>query len=173
MKIEAICTRPVVTIDGQRSIADAARLMREQHVGTLVVTCTTARGVEVSGIVTDRDLVVDAVARHALETDMQVADLASTDLSTIPEGADLDEAVAMMRGRGVRRLLVSDGEGRLCGLVSINDVIQAFADQIGGLASIIRAGREREIGERSTTTPAAFVPHFPAVGTAAWTQGVV
>lgn len=92
-----------------------ARLMREQHVGTLVVTCPTTRGVEVCGIVTDRELVVDAVARHALETDMQVADL----------------------------------------------------------ASIIRAGREREIGERSATTPAAFVPRFPAVGTAAWTQGVL
>jgi len=171
MHVGTICTRRVVTIDAQRSLTEAARLMREQHVGTLVVTCPTARGTEVCGIVTDRDLVIDALARDPQETDIHVADLARTELTMISEDADLDDAVAAMQARGVRRLLVSSSEERLCGLLSIDDVIQAFAAQLGGLAKIIRSGREREADERHAAHPPATMPRFPAMGTAAWTQG--
>lgn len=171
MHIGTICTRHVVTIDAQRSLTEAASLMRAQHVGTLVVTCLTARGTEVCGIVTDRDLVVDALARDPLETDIHVADLARTDLTMISENADLDDAVTAMHENGVRRLLVSNSDDRLCGLLSIDDVIQAFADQIAGLAKIIRSGKEREIGEHQPARPATHMPRFPAVGTAAWTRG--
>lgn len=82
MHIGTICTRHIVSIDAQRTLTEAARLMREQHVGTLVVTCPTARGTEVCGIVTDRDLVIDALARNPMEMDIHVADLARTDLAT-------------------------------------------------------------------------------------------
>lgn len=170
MQVGTICTRHVVTIDAQRSLTEAASLMREEHVGTLVVTCPTAKGTEVCGIVTDRDLVIDAMARANWETDIHVSDLAHTDLTTISERAELDEAVTAMHESGVRRLLVSDGEDRLCGLLSMDDVIQVLAEQLGGLAKIIRSGREREIGERQAAPPATTMPRFPSMGTAAWNQ---
>lgn len=172
MQVGTICTRRVVTIDAQRSITEAARLMREKHVGTLVVTCPTAKGAEVCGIVTDRDLVIDALAREPLETDVHVADLARTDLAMISENADLDDAVKAMQVNGVRRLLISDSNDRLCGLLSLDDVIEAFTEQIGGLSKIIRSGRDREIDEHPSSAPlAAKMPVFPSQGTAAWSKG--
>lgn len=168
MQVGSICTRHVVTIDAQGSLTKAARLMREQHVGTLVVTCPTAQGTEVCGIVTDRDLVIDALARDVVEPDIHVADLAHVDLTMIPDTAELADAVSAMIEHGVRRLLVSDSEDRLCGLLSIDDLIQVFAEQLGGLASIIRSGREREIGKHPAAPPATARPLFPSMGTAAW-----
>jgi predicted transcriptional regulator len=167
MQVGSICTRHIVTIDAQRPLTEAARRMRDQHVGTLVVTCSTSRGTEVCGIVTDRDLVIDALARDPLEMDIHVADLACTELAMIAESAELDDAIATMHESGVRRLLVSSNEDRLCGLLSIDDVIQAFAEQIGGLARVIRSGLERERGAIQATPAAPHLPRFPAMGTAA------
>lgn len=168
MQVGSLCTRHIVTIDAERPLAEAARLMRDQHVGTLVVTCSTSRGTEVCGIVTDRDLVIDALARDPLEMDIHVADLARTELAMIAESAGLDDAIATMHESGVRRLLVSNSEDRLCGLLSIDDVIQAFAEQIGGLARVIRSGRERERGAIQSAPAPSHLPRFPAMGT--WAQ---
>lgn len=167
MQVGSLCTRTIVTIDAQCALTEAARLMRDQHVGTLVVTCSTGRGTEVCGIVTDRDLVIDVLARDPLEMDIHVADLARTELATIAENAELDDAIAAMHESGVRRLLVSDSEDRLCGLLSIDDVIQALAEQIGGLARIIRSGQERERHARQDLPIPSHLPRFPAMGTAA------
>ncbi len=167
MQVGSLCTRTIVTIDAQRPLTEAARLMRDQHVGTLVVTCITGRGTEVCGIVTDRDLVVDVLARDPLEMDIHVADLARTELAMIAENAELGDAIAAMHESGVRRLLVSDREDRLCGLLSIDDVIQALAEQIGGLARVIRSGQERERKAHQDLPAPSHLPRFPAMGTAA------
>ena len=145
MQVSTICRRDIVTIDAQRTLIEAARMMRDHHVGMLVVTCTDARGEQVCGIVTDRDLVVDALARMPLELDMEVGDLAHVDLTLIAETASLDQAVVAMQDSGVRRLLVTDGENHLSGIVSLDDVIEACAEQVGGLATIIRNGMDREL----------------------------
>lgn len=167
MQVGSLCTRTIVTIDAQRPLTEAARLMREQHVGTLVVTCITGRGTEVCGIVTDRDLVVDVLARDPLEMDIHVADLARTELAMIAENAELDHAIAAMHESGVRRLLVSDSEDRLCGLLSIDDVIQALAEQVAGLARVIRSGQERERHALQDLPAPSHLPRFPVMGTAA------
>ena len=170
MQVGTICTRDVITIDAQSPLADAANLMRERHVGSLVVTCRGARGVEVCGMVTDRDMVLDAMAREAPVVSLRIGDLASTDLTLILDSADLDEAITVMQVSGVRRLLVTNGEEQLCGLLSIDDVMQALARQMDGLAQIMTRGREREMGEHPVTPEGSRI-RFPPVGTAAWTQG--
>lgn len=170
MQVGTICTRDVITIDAQSPLADAASLMRDKHVGSLVVTCLSARGVEVCGMVTDRDVVLDAIAREAPVGALRIGDLASTELTLISESADLDEAITVMQVSGVRRLLVSNSDDQLCGLLSIDDVMQAFAQQMGGLAKIMTSGREREVGEHPATPWQPGV-RFPPVGTAAWSRG--
>ena len=66
MQVSAICNRDIVTIDAQRSLMEAARMMRDHHVGMLVVTCTDAQGEQVCGLVTDRDLVIKLLAQDRL-----------------------------------------------------------------------------------------------------------
>lgn len=145
MLVSSICRRDIVTIDAQRTLIEAARMMRDHHVGTLVVTCVDAQGEQVCGIVTDRDLVIDALARTPLELDAEVGDLAHVDLTLIAENASLDQAVTAMQNSGVRRLLVTDSADRLSGIISLDDVMEAFARQVGGLARIIHNGMDREL----------------------------
>lgn len=114
MQVGSICTRHTVTIDAERLLTEAVHLMRYQYEETLVVTCSTGQGTEVFGIVTDRDLVIDAMARDPLETDIRVADLAHRELSMISESAGLDDAIAKMLESGVRCLVVSNSDDRLC-----------------------------------------------------------
>ena len=163
MQVSAICNRDIVTIDAQRSLMEAARMMRDHHVGMLVVTCSDASGEQVCGIVTDRDLVVDALARMPLELDMEVGDLAHVDLTLIAETASLDQAVVAMQDSGVRRLLVTDGENHLSGIVSLDDVIEACAEQVGGLATIIRNGMDRELAKHTPKTEPGNAPSLPCI----------
>lgn len=170
MKVNAICTRHPVTIDAKQPLSEAAKLMRKQHVGTLVVTCLTPTGTEVYGIVTDRDLVIDAMSESGTNASLQVVDLAHTDLVIVEEHTELEDAISVMHEGGVRRLLVSDKDQRLCGLLSIDDVIQALAQQLSRVAETIRAGRDREIGRRPVVTSVIPRPRLSTVGAFAWPQ---
>jgi len=173
MQVSAICNHDIVTIDAQCTLIEAARMMRDHHVGTLVVTCADAKGAQVCGIVTEHDLVVDALARSPLELDAEVGDLAHVDLTLIAENASLDQAVTAMRDSGVRRLLVTDSEDRLSGIISLDDVIEACSRQVGGLAGIMRSGMDRE---RAMHTPkgepveAPSLPGMLGTGQGIWTR---
>lgn len=176
MQVSAICNRDIVTIDAQRSLMEAARMMRDHHVGALVVTCSDARGEQVCGILTDRDLVVDALARMPLELDMEVGDLAHVDLTVIAENASLNEAVVAMQDSGVRRLLVTDGAHHLSGIVSMDDVIEACAELVDGMAKIIRNGMDRELAmhtPKADSDKAPSLPGAPEISLGHWTRVVV
>ena len=109
MQVSTICRRDIVTIDAQRTLIEAARMMRDHHVGMLVVTCADAQGEQVCGLVTDRDLVIDALARTPLELDAEVGDLAHVDLTLIAENASLDQAASSNVMSQSLRISVSSG----------------------------------------------------------------
>jgi predicted transcriptional regulator len=169
MNIGSICQRHLVTIDRGSSLAQAAALMRQRHVGALVVTTPTTEGPRVDGIVTDRDLVVGALAEGLDAAHVGVGDLASERLVSVNELDELADAVAAMQASGVRRLLVTDDEAMLTGIVSLDDLLAAYATELDGLAQVIRSGIERERAETDTAAEAAAPSlRVPAVGTAGW-----
>ncbi len=110
-------------------MTDAAQLMDQGAVGALVVT-DHGRAV---GIVTDRDLVVRAIARRAT-ADARVDSVMTTDLVALPADADLRDALGLFRSHAVRRLPVVDG-GHVVGMVSVDDLL---VDIAGGLADLVR-----------------------------------
>jgi CBS domain-containing protein len=169
MNIGSICQRHLATIDSGNSLAQAATLMRERHVGALVVTTATPDGPRVDGIVTDRDLVVGALAGGLDTSQVGIGELASERLVCINELDELADAVAAMQASGVRRLLVTDDEDLLIGIVSLDDLLAAYATEIDGLAKVIRSGIQRETAQ-TDTAPAAPALRVPAVGTAGWGQ---
>lgn len=135
-----------VTARGGEGLLDAARRMRELHVGCLVVVedgpRDTARPV---GILTDRDIVVGVLAQtdqklHLLRVD----DVMTRNLVLVRESDDLDEALRRMRSSGVRRVPVIDAGGALKGLLSFDDVLQHVEIQIGALTGLIGRERRRE-----------------------------
>lgn len=107
--IGTLCEREVVGIPARASVREAAALMCEEHVGSLVVV-TGDDPPEVLGILTDRDLVLDVLGRDQPATPLRAGDLAKTPPVAVRASASLAEAVAAMDKAGVRRLLVVDDD---------------------------------------------------------------
>lgn len=143
-----VATSIVVTADPETTAADAARLMRRHHVGSLVVVDASDDSGRALGIVTDRDLVLAVMAEELDPGVFTVGDLMSTDLATAPQQAGLMDAVAILRRRGLRRLIVVDEAGRVTGLVTLEDLLDALAGELGTLAQALRGARDRERAQR-------------------------
>jgi CBS domain-containing protein len=135
-----------VTARGGEGLLDAARRMRELHVGCLVVVDDGPRGgARPIGILTDRDIVVGVLAQtdqglHLLRVD----DVMTKKLVLARENDDLDEALRRMRTAGVRRVPVVDAEGVLKGVLAFDDILQHVEVQLGALTGLIGRERRRE-----------------------------
>ena len=172
MNLGSICKRHVVTIDRQATLQEAARRMRDQHVGALVVTHDGPEGRRVEGLLTDRDLAIEVLASDLPGARQQaVAELVGGTLVSATESTGLTQAIDLMRAAGVRRLLVRDEQGRLAGIVSFDDLLQSCAEQLAGLADVVRKGLQREAAERAEVAGRTELPlltlHLPAASAAA------
>jgi CBS domain-containing protein len=115
--VEQIMTRDPRTVDSTGTIADAARVMRDNDIGDVVVV----EDGQVSGIVTDRDIVIRAVADGRDPDSTAVTDVCTTGVETIEPDASVDDAVRLMRESDIRRLPVTKN-GRPVGIVSLGDL---------------------------------------------------
>jgi CBS domain-containing protein len=118
MKIRPIMSTPVDPIDPKATLAAAAQKMRDANVGCLLV----GKDDQLFGIVTDRDIVVRALADGRSITREQVWSVMSSNPLCCFDDQAADEAASLMAQYGVRRLPVLDRKGRLIGLVSWSDV---------------------------------------------------
>jgi CBS domain-containing protein len=126
--------------------------MRESHVGCLVVVDEIDGDRIPVGILTDRDITVAVVAPGLDANTMQVGDVMSADLLTVNEDAGVAETVELMRVRGIRRLPVTDADGRLVGLVASDDIMSLLAEEMSGLTGMIAREEKRERTVRKTRT---------------------
>lgn len=111
-------TRQVVYLPEDTPLDEAAQAMRDQRIGDVVVT----RGPTLAGIVTDRDIVIRAIAEHQVPSATTLGSIATRELLMVEQSATVEEAVQAMRDRGVRRLLVCDADRNLVGILSLSDV---------------------------------------------------
>jgi len=135
MLVSEVMTRRAETVGPGETLQSAARRMREVGVGALAV-CEEDRLV---GFLTDRDVVVRAVADGA---DPRVADVRSAmtpQAVTCPEDEELVEAARIMERQGVRRLVVVDEEERVVGMLSLDDVALVSPDLAGEILEHARA----------------------------------
>ena len=139
-----LCTRNVVFAERQLSVTEAAQLMREHHVGCLVVTDEALGSRVPVGLLTDRDIVLAVVAKGVDAQTLRVEDVMSTDPATAREGDSLLDTLAVMRHAGVRRLPVTDAQGRLQGLLTLDDVIETVGEEMSVLVQVLVSARRRE-----------------------------
>jgi CBS-domain-containing membrane protein len=152
MSVHQLCKREVVTIDANAPVRAAAQVMCDQHVGALVVTQHPPhQRRKMVGLVTDRDLVVGALAHHATPADVAVGEVMSRQAIGVPASASLGDSAATMREEGVRRLLVVDEGSRLLGVVTLDDVIEALAAEMADVTQALRTGLARERGAERTS----------------------
>jgi predicted transcriptional regulator len=156
MKVEEFRSHRIVHVPMTCTVRDAAKQMRDQHVGALIVTEDSAPTGRVVGIVTDRDIVVNAVVTDGILDDVLVADIMRTHVLSIESGADIGDALQVMASHGVRRLAVLAPDGALAGVLSLDDVLDALARDWALLSSIVRGERMREqTGSVQSILPAA------------------
>ena len=132
-KIREIMTPDPVGVYYDQTLAETARVMRDAGVGAVLVV----NGDSLSGVVTDRDLVVRGLAEGA-GPDSPVGPLCSAKLVGVEAGADVAEAERLMSENAVRRLPVID-EGQIVGIVSIGDLAASGADGESPLAAVSKA----------------------------------
>jgi CBS domain-containing protein len=118
--------------------------MRETHVGDVVVV-DQPNGKKIAvGIVTDRDLVIEVMAKERDPALVTAKDLMGKELVTVGEGNDVYETAELMRDRGVRRTPVVDDQGGLLGIVTLDDLLRIIGEQLALLARVIARERFQE-----------------------------
>jgi CBS domain-containing protein len=132
-QIRDVMTENLVALPVDATVVEASREMDRRDIGDVLVV----DGERLVGMLTDRDIVVRAVAQGTDPNQIRVGDVATTDIQTLSPDADLGEAVAIMRQAAVRRVPVVDGE-RPVGIVSIGD-LAIEVDEGSALADISAA----------------------------------
>jgi CBS domain-containing protein len=135
MSAGVFCTREVDLADADESVRDAAARMRDRNVGTLLVLDDDKMPI---GIVTDRDLTVRVLAGGLDGYQTQIGDVMTSVPATISEDTSLDAALGVMRSGPYRRLPVVDAEGRLVGLLSVDDVLDVLADEFRQIGELLQ-----------------------------------
>ena len=148
MAIGELCSREVVFVTLNESCALAAQLMREQHVGSLVVVREQGGRRVPAGMITDRDLVVGVMALGLDPQKTPVEAAMRPEVAVVREDEGVGRALALMRERSVRRLPVVDAGGALVGLLAADDLIELLGEELAGLAAAIGTSPRRERAAR-------------------------
>ncbi|MBF6990001.1 cyclic nucleotide-binding/CBS domain-containing protein [Cupriavidus sp. IK-TO18] len=146
MRVQDICSAKAVHVPLSCTLQEAAVQMRDRHVGALIVTENSPSGTRAIGMVTDRDMVIDATASGADPCRTEVIDVMTRGLVAISRDAAVAEAIELMLSHGVRRLAVLDGEA-VSGVISLDDLLGALAADWGMIASLIRKEQQRECSD--------------------------
>ena len=131
--VNQVMTHDPRSVAPDDTLQQAARLMREVDTGALIVV----ENGEVTGIVTDRDIVVRAIADGRDPSSTKIADVATSSTVTVTPDQSASDAAQLMRDNDIRRLVVVQG-GRPVGIVSLGDLAVAL-DEGSGLADISAA----------------------------------
>jgi CBS domain-containing protein len=119
-KVREVMTSNPCTIDADKSVAYAAKMMRDEDVGVAPIV----EGDRLVGVLTDRDITVRVVAEGRDAEQVKAREIASAELVTLDPEQDLDEALRLMARHQVRRLPVVEEDGRVVGIVAQADVAQ-------------------------------------------------
>lgn len=139
-----ICTRSVTIAFRTTSVDEAARLMRDNHVGCLVVVDEVDGRRIVVGVLTDRDIVTAVVAPGIDAATLTVDDVMTTDLVTAREDDSLIDLMRSMRRKGVRRIPVVGGQDELTGVVTLDDVLGVLSEELSLLVGTVDNEGQRE-----------------------------
>lgn len=147
--IASICNRDVAFTTRETTVAAAAKLMRHVHIGSLVVVEQMNGGKRMPiGIVTDRDIVVEVIATGLDPAVITVGDIMAQELAVGRESDSVLETLEIMRFKGVRRLPTVGPDGQLVGIVTVDDLLEVLAEELGELAKIAAHEQSREAAAR-------------------------
>lgn len=136
MSVGRICIRSVVLASPDETAADAAARMETEGVGTLVVTDAEDRPL---GILTDRDVALRCVGRGLDPFTTEVEDVMTAPARTVSEDEVIEDALSLMASGGHRRLVVTDEDDALVGILSVDDVLDLLIEEAESIGRILRS----------------------------------
>lgn len=148
MSIKSIMSSSPDFAEPQETAFAAAVRMRQRAVGSLIVINEAYAPI---GIVTDRDLVERVLAAGKDPESTTIADIMTVSPTSIAESESIARALQLMREHSFRRLPVEDELGRVCGVVSLDDILASFAEQCQGIAQLLKSESPRGIAEATTS----------------------
>ena len=148
MPVGEICNRNVIILQRDDTILKAAKLMRQHHVGDIVVVEKRGAVRVPGGIVTDRDLVVEIMATELDQTVITVGDIMVQELATVKESTGVFETIQYMRSKAVRRLPIVDENGALVGILALDDLLELLSEELLAITKLVRHQREKETKRR-------------------------
>jgi len=140
MSLERVCIKEVVTVSRDTNLLEVARLLRSQHVGSVVVV-EERRPV---GILTDRDIIVKVVAEEKDPKAIQAYEIMTTNPALVNINLDPLDATRIMRDRGLRRLPVVDETRHLLGIMTLDDVLGLLGKETENLAEAVHTELAKE-----------------------------
>ena len=144
MNAGELCSRDVVVAYRDTGLIEAAKLMREHHIGSLVVVGERLSEKLPIGMITDRDIVVAAVAKEVDPRTLTVGDVMSAGALVVREQDGITDALRMMREKGVRRIPVVSDKGALVGILAIDDILELVAEEMDAFVKTLRSEHARE-----------------------------
>jgi len=148
MPVSEICNREVVIVQRNDTALEAAKLMRQHHVGDVLVV-EDRNGIRVPvGIVTDRDLVVEIMAPELDDTVITVGDIMAQELVTVKGSTGIFEAIQYMRQKAVRRLPIVNEDGGLIGILTLDDLLELLSEELLEISKLVRNEQQKETRSR-------------------------
>ncbi|SFN29906.1 CBS domain-containing protein [Nitrosospira briensis] len=144
MPIGEICNRDTVIVKRDNTVLEAAQLMRQHHVGDVVVVEERDGARIPVGIVTDRDLVVEIMATELDPGVITVGDIMEQELATVKESVGVFEAIQYMRSKTVRRLPIVNEKSELVGILSLDDLLELLSEELLAVAKLVNYQRQKE-----------------------------
>jgi predicted transcriptional regulator len=149
MKVGDICKRAVIAIDNSMDINAAAEVMRQHHIGFLIVYRSGDELRRPIGVLTDRDIVIEVVAKKVDPATVTVNDLMAQQPLVATETEELGDVLQAMRIAGIRRVPVTDMRGALVGVIAIDDVLDLITGFMCDISGSVKSEQRQERRSRS------------------------
>ncbi|VEB36044.1 CBS domain protein [Legionella sainthelensi] len=149
MIVGEYCNRDVVVINCNESVKNAAELMRQYHVGDLVLLEEQKNKKAPIGIVTDRDLVIEVMAAGIAPESLLIKDIITEPFSSVFENDNLLDALELIHSKKIRRLPVINNDKTLVGIITLDDFIEILAENMAKVVDVIKLQQQKEAKQRT------------------------
>ena len=149
MAIGEFCNREVIIASKNSTIKELTKLMRQHHVGDVVIVEDKAGHNIPVGIVTDRDIVLELVVEDVDLNACMAGDIMSFELVTVKESDGIWETLQQMRSKGIRRIPVVNEQNALVGIISADDLLELITEEMSDLVKIISRQQRKEREKRA------------------------
>jgi CBS domain-containing protein len=141
MAIKQLMIKDVTSLPAHATVLDAAKFMTDMNVGTVIVTVEDSP----SGLITDRDIVTKVLAQGKDPKTTKIEEIIITPVVTISEDKGVFDVTKLMSSHGIRRFPVVDANGKLVGVIALDDVIVLLGEEMKNIAETLRAELQKEV----------------------------